>query len=375
MTRLLGVVHIVPHLHYGGAERMAVHLMTKLDSTRFRVSAISLSRQSGSDLERMLQARHISVSYMGKNSGFDPRMFTRVNCALREYQPDIVHTHVHVLRYALPSLLLRRPAVVVHTVHNLAEQEVEPRARWIQRLAFCSGIVPVSVAYEVAASLERVYGIREGLVVANCIPVETYRNPSYSRAAWRTKEGFRQDSMLFACIAQFRPQKNHRLLLEAFASGPARDSTVHLILAGTGETLEATKRQSEELGVSDQVHFLGPREDIPEVLGSVDAFVLASDFEGNPLAVMEAMAAGLPVAITRVGGVPEILESGVEGIVVASGDVRSLAEAMVILVENPSMRLRMGTAGAERARKFFDVPTMVCAYTRIYESLLNQHKG
>jgi glycosyltransferase involved in cell wall biosynthesis len=374
-TRPCRVVHIIPHLLHGGAERMAVHVMTNLDPARFHVAAISLRRQDGTDLERILEKEGIKVYYLGKGAGFDPRMFTRVYRALSEFRPDVVHTHVHVLRYALPALLAKRHPAVLHTVHNIAEGEVEPRARWIQRLAFRAGIVPVSVAHEVAASVERMYGIPPGLVVQNCIPVSSYRNPKMSRAEWRQRAGFREDQVLLGCIAQFRPQKNHVLLLEAFAAGPARQANAHLILAGRGETEEAAKRRTAELGISSQVHFLGLREDIPEVLGAIDAFVMASDFEGSPLAVMDAMAAGLPVATTRVGGVPEILDSGKEGIVVAAGDARSLADAMLVLTENPEMRRRMGAAGADRASKSLDLPIMAGEYAKIYARLFAQSQS
>jgi glycosyltransferase involved in cell wall biosynthesis len=314
----------------------------------------------------------LAVSHLGKSSGFDPRLFWGIYRVLDQIRPDIVHTHVHVLRYALPAMLLRRSAVMIHTVHNIAEWEIEPRARWIHRLAFGNGIVPVSVAHAVAASVKRMYGVSGGPVVPNCIPVKAYRCPSRSSCEWRRQEGFRSDDILLGCVAQFRVQKNHRLLLEAFASGPARHPHAHLVLIGQGETEEAAKRQVKALGISRQVHFLGLREDIPDALGAMDAFVLASDFEGNPLAVMEAMAAGLAVVTTGVGGVPEILESGKEGIVVAPGDAHSLAAAMLVVVENPEVRRRMGAAGNERASKSFDTPIMVGAYADIYTNLLEQ---
>src|SRR5689334_18351576 len=101
----INITHIIPHLRNGGAEQMAIHLMTGLDPARFKASAIVLGRRSGSSLEKILDGSNVPTIYLGKKSGFDPRMFLRVSRALRRLQPAVVHTHVHVLRYVLPHLL------------------------------------------------------------------------------------------------------------------------------------------------------------------------------------------------------------------------------------------------------------------------------
>jgi glycosyltransferase involved in cell wall biosynthesis len=346
--------------------------MTNLDRNRFTVGAICLSGRSGSVLERMLDEHRVHVFYLGKNAGFDPRTFLRVYRAIRDFKPDLVHSHVHVLRYALPALLAIGPRAKIHTVHNVAEGEVEPRARWIQRLAFSHGIVPVSVAREVAASLERMYGISDGLVVGNGIPVAAYRTTRRSRSEWRRQEGLRDDDVLLTCVAHFRPQKNHLLLIEAFADASSHCAKAHLILTGHGEMEPAARAKVRDLGLSSCVHFIGLRNDVSDVLAASDMFVLASDFEGSPLAVMEAMAAGLPIVTTGVGGVPEILDSGVEGIVVPAGSAEALAGAMCELLMDLSLRRRMGSAGAKRASEFLDLTIMAGKYSDIYGKLLTQ---
>src|SRR5215831_17661630 len=144
------VVQVVPMLCPGGAERVAVHIVSGLDRRRFEVAVISIWRRVGSDLERLLDGMDTRVSYLGKGPGFSGRTYHRLHRALRDYRPDVVHTHLHVLRYALPSLLLLKHMSSLHTVHNLAEREIEPRARCIQRCAFNHGVVPVAVSDEVA---------------------------------------------------------------------------------------------------------------------------------------------------------------------------------------------------------------------------------
>ena len=368
------VLHIVPTLSPGGAERVAVHIVTKLNGGRYEAVMVSLGSRLEGELDYLLEEAGIEVRYLGKPPGFDYRMYPRLHRVFKEYRPDVIHTHIQVLRYALPSMRFLKHASVVHTVHNLAEREIEPRARWIHRYAFTHGVVPVAVAQEVAVSLERVYGIKECRVVPNGIPTGSYAHPQTARREWREREGFRDNDVLFVCVARFSPQKNHALLLKAFAQGPASDPNAHLVVVGDGDLREQLHKQAKDLGLVGQIHFLGLRTDIPDVLGAMDVFVLSSDWEGNPLSVMEAMASGLPILSTAVGGVPDLCASGREGLLVQPGDLQRLSEAMAWLLRNREARHFFGMGAARRARENFDVSTMVRSYEELYDDLV-QHSS
>lgn len=365
------VLHVLANLGAGGAERMAVHIVLGLNSQRFEPAVVAYSGRYGSDLEQKLEAAGIKTWFLGKGPGFGWRTYPRLHRVFNEFRPDIVHTHVHVMRYAFPSLAYFKPRLMVHTVNNIAEQEIEPRARWLQRLAYKRGVIPVAVAREVAVSLERLYGIGGCRVVWNCIPTTLYASPQTPREIWRAKQGLSQENILFVCVARFATQKNHALLLNAFAKGPASDSKAHLVLAGEGVLRARLQRQVNELGLTSRVHFLGLRTDIPDVLGASDIFTLSSDWEGNPLSVIEAMAAGLPIVSTAVGGVPELLQDGKEGFIVQPGHAEQLSEAMMTLLNNASLRRAMGTAASARAKEKFDVSAMVRAYEELYSEVSN----
>jgi glycosyltransferase involved in cell wall biosynthesis len=364
------VVHIVPLLSPGGAERVAVHIARGLNRQRYEPVVISLSGRVGCDLDHMLEVAGIEVRYLGKRPGFDYRLYGRVHSALKEYEPDVIHTHLHVLRYTLPSMLLMKDVSVVHTVHNLAEREIEPRARLIQRYALTHGVKPIAVAEEVATSLKRLYGIRNCQVIPNCIPTGVYANPQIPRKEWRAKAGFKDTDVLFVCVARFAPQKNHALLLKAFAEGPASDPRAHLVLVGEGDLRAGLEKQAMKLELAGKAHFLGLRSDIPEVLGAMDVFVLSSDYEGNPLSVLEAMASGLPIVSTAAGGVPSLLENGKEGLLVPPGDLQGLAKSMNSLLKYRAGRESMGAAAASHARENFDVSHLVRCYEQVYEDLI-----
>lgn len=364
------VLHVLANLGgAGGAERMAVHIALGLNSQLFEPAVVAYSGRYGSDLEHQLEAGGIKTWFLDKGPGFGWRTYGRLHRVFQEFRPDIVHTHVHVMRYAFPSLVYFKPRLMVHTVNNMAEQEIEPRARWLQRLAYKRGVIPVAVAREVAVSLERLYGIGDCRVVWNCIPTNLYASPQTPRAIWRAKQGFSDEDVLFLCVARFAPQKNHELLLNAFAKGPASTAKAHLVLVGEGVLRARLQRQVNELGLTNRVHFLGLRRDIPDVLGAADVFTLSSDWEGNPLSVIEAMAAGLPIVSTAAGGVPELLQDGKEGFIVEQGRAEQLSEAMTILLNNPGLRRAMGAAASTRATEQFDVSAMVRAYEELYSEV------
>lgn len=369
------VLHVLANLGAGGAERMAVHIVLGLDRQRFEPAIVAYSGRYGSDLEQQLDQAGVKTWFLGKGPGFDWRTYYRLHRVFKEFRPDIVHTHVHVMRYAFPSLVLFKPRLMVHTVNNIAEREIEPRARWLQRLAYRRGVIPVAVAREVAVSIERLYGIGNSRVVWNCIPTHLYASPRISRQAWRKKQGFSDEDVLFVCVARFAPQKNHALLISAFAKGPAADPRAHLVLAGQGVLRAQLQERVNQLGLTNRVHFLGLRMDIPEVLGAADVFALGSDYEGNPLSVIEAMAAGLPIVSTAAGGVPELLQNGNQGFIVQPGHAEQLSEAMVTVLKNPELRQTMGAAAAARAKEKFDVSAMVRAYEELYDEVSSSSKA
>jgi len=360
------VLHVLANLGAGGAERMAVHIVRGLNTQRFEPAVVAYSGRYGSDLEQKLDLAGIKTFFLGKGPGFGWRTYPRLHRVFKEFRPDIVHTHVHVMRYAFPSLVYFKPRLMVHTVNNMAEHEIEPQARWLQRLAYMRGVIPVAVAREVATSLERLYGIGGCRVVWNCIPTDLYASPETPRAVWRAKQGFSEEDILLVCVARFAAQKNHALLINAFAKGPASHPKAHLVLAGEGVLRAQSQQRVNELGLTNRVHFLGLRRDIPDVLGAADIFVLSSDYEGNPLSVIEAMAAGLPIVSTAAGGVPELLQSGKEGFIAQPGHGDQISEAMMTLLNDGNLRRTMGAAASARAKEKFDVSAMVRAYEELY---------
>jgi glycosyltransferase involved in cell wall biosynthesis len=370
---LIRVLHVVAGFGAGGgAERVAANLLRTSDPEQFDVGAISLRGPLGTHVEETLAQDGIPVWYMGKGRGFDPLAFARVVRTMERFRPQVVHTHTYALRYAFPYMLCRRTPGMVHTVHNLAEKEIDWSGRLVHRIAFWRGVLPVAIAREVADSLRRVYRIDDFPLIPNGIPVDAFRQPSIVRERWRNKEGFAPTDVLFVCVGGLRPQKNPALLLEAFLRGPASDPRAQLLFVGRGVLRPELERQIGASGLQGRVHLLGLRSDIPEILNGADVFVLSSDYEGNPLSVMEAMAAGKPMICTAVGGVPELVEDGECGLLVPQRSEKDLADAMRHMLESPEARESMGEASARRAAERFDLRVMTKAYENLYRTAISK---
>jgi glycosyltransferase involved in cell wall biosynthesis len=370
------VLQVIPAFTVGGAEWMAAYLAAHLPADQFRRGVVSLHGARGSPIEEYLAHHSVPVYYINKRRGFDPTTWLRLYRLLRTLQPAIVHTHQTVGRYVYPACWAARQKIIVHTVHNIATGEIHSRFwRRFQGWAYRRGVLPVSIAQEVTRTFVQEYGRAPTLEIPNAIPTERYAPDPARRAVWRSQHAVPRDALVFTCVAGLRPLKNHRLLLQAFAQAAPQLPDALLLLVGPPDRLdpayaESLKALAQELGLGQRVRFLGSRADVPDILRASDVFVLSSDYEGNPLSVLEAMAAGLPVISTAVGGVPELVQHGTTGLLVPAGDACSLAEAIAQLGCDPARRAAMGNTARQTARERFDVRVMSLAYATLYQQLL-----
>ena len=167
-------------------------------------------------------------------------------------------------------------------------------------------------------------------------------------------------------MGRLEAQKNPLHLIRAFAEALREAPAAHLMMAGEGPLLESARQLAGQAGIAARVHFLGLCEDVAELLSACDLFVLGSDWEGAPLTILEAMAARLPVVATAVGGVPDLVEDGVTGILAPARDQSALGRAMAALELDSERRRRMGVAAANRVQRF-DQAGMIEAYAQLFE--------
>lgn len=365
----LDVLHVLPSLDLGGAEHIAVQLLRQSDPRRFATGAACLGPEQHTPLAAQLACAGIPVFFLDKRPGADPACALRLQRTIAHCGPRLLHTHQYVLPYVLPALLTRRELRCVHTVHNLADKEVTGAAQLAHHFAFRLGVTPVAIAEAVKASLQALYRAPEVPLIPNGIRVARYAPDAHQRHRVRRSLGLRPAHVVFVCIARLCEQKNPMALLEAFARGPGQDPRARLVFVGEGALREALEARVHELRLRS-VRILGARSNVPALLAAADVFALTSRWEGSPLAVMEAMAAGLPVVATSVGGVPELVHHGDTGLLVPPGASVALATALSRLLADGERRERMGEAAQRHARQHFDSRVMVARYEALYEQKL-----
>lgn len=368
----LRVLELIPTLKRAGAEQVAVSLACGLPAHGWQTRVVSMYDPFPGGFEPVLEAAGVPVVHLGKRRGLDLRMIPRLRAAIRDFAPHVLHSHSYLLRYLLPANAGLSGSRIVHTVHNLAEREVDTVGRWIHHAAFHHWVTPVAVGESVARSVESAYRLPAVITIPNGIALSRFRQPAVA-AAWRAAHGFAPELPLAVAVARLEPQKNPLGLLDAFAAALPGDSPWQLLLVGEGSLREAVEQRIREMGLASRVHLLGALPDVAPVLAAAELFVLASHWEGSPLAVMEALAAGLPIVATAVGSLPELVRHGTEGLLVPPGDAASLTGALRELMGDSPRRAQMRQAALLRASAFSE-EAMVAAYARLFQSVAEESR-
>lgn len=359
------IVQLLPALTVGGAERLAALLAREMTARGHAVTVVTLGPAVDSWIARDLEAAAVPTVSLDKAPGLDPRVVPRLRATLRRLRPEVVHTHLHVLKYLLPAWPPCRGRLIVHTVHNLATQEATRVDLAVQQVAFRVGVRAVAIGDAVAASMQEVYGRAPHALIPNGIPVAACQPPDGARRRLRTEAGLGDDVVLFFAAGRLNAQKDHASLVRAMAEPQVRAQGVRLWVAGDGELRPALEALITELDLGDSVRLLGLRSDVPALLAACDALVLSSVYEGNPLVVMEAMAAGRPVVATAVGCVPELVDD-TTGWLVPPGDVAALARTLAACATNATTLRHRGRQAAEVARLRFDTSVMTERYLSLF---------
>lgn len=363
------VAHILSSFAMGGQERMALDLATGQVRAGYRVTALSLAPPPDGPLAAEFRAVGAAVERVARpRPGVDPVLLVRLARWLRRNGVDLAHTHNRMaLIYGAPAAKLAR-ASVVHTKHGY-----NPRGGtrlWAGKLAGLCVDAFVAVSSETAEFARRRSEVDERRlsVIPNGVELTRFRPEPAARERVRAELGIREETFVAGTVGRTAVEKNQALLLRAVA--PLLGPGAHLIVAGDGPLLSALSELSRALGVAPFVHLLGARRDVPDVLNALDAFVLSSTIEGLPLVILEAMATGLPVISTSIGGIPNVIEEGVTGFLVPVGDEERLRARVAELRADPGLRHALGSRARSDAVTRFSAQRMGRDYIDLYERLL-----
>jgi glycosyltransferase involved in cell wall biosynthesis len=360
------VVEVLATGTSGGAQEHVYNLLTRIDHGRYDVSVVSLSPGSA---VRKLERAGIRVAVFDEPD--DAVAVGMLAAHLLTVCPDVVHNHMYRAEVvgtkaalALERLGLRRP-YVVSTVHSSRVRPLADREELRRLTPHMDRLVAVSRAIIAKIAEER----------GDAVPVELiYNGVDLSRydhqgpcCSLRAEYGLPADAQLVGVVARLEPEKGHATLLAAWPEVVRRCPTAYLLIVGEGSQRGPLEASARALGIADRVVFTGRRDDVPAVTAALDVAVLPSYREAQGLVVLEAMALGRPVVASNVGGIPEMIDDGVSGLLVPPEDPAALAAAIVRLLTDHPFADLLARRGHDLVHERFCVELMVRAIEDLYD--------
>ena len=352
LRRRLCVAHVTPGLDVGGLEKLLVEFARHADRGSFTLRFVSLGGRGA--LADEIEECGWPVTALDAPAGLRPGLILRLARLLRDWQADVIHTHderAHV--YGAFAGRLANIARICHTQHGRKMLSRRQKLLVAVSSRLIHGFVGVS---EDVGRWAMCQGVRSRQVrtIHNGIDVGRfpYSGPRPAGPA--------------VLVARLSPEKDVETLLRAASLVVRDDPGFRLEIAGDGPCMPSLRQMTTTLGLDQYVRFLGQVHDVPSVLGRAGLFVLSSLSEGISLTLLEAMASGLPVVATRVGGNPEVVADGETGLLLPASDPAALAAALLRLRRDGDKAARMGRAGRRRVEERFDVRRMVAEYEQMY---------
>jgi glycosyltransferase involved in cell wall biosynthesis len=376
----LKILYLTTSLDTYGPARALLNIATHLSPDRFDVVFCQCNGQAHGPIQDALRARAIPLHTLRATGPFDARTVYRLVKLLRAEAVQAVHTRLIRADFygRLAGRLARIPLILTNLVDVYSQHFGAWHGAGRGRLLYAADRATLGLAHLIVANSE---GVKNDLITKVGIPaskvrriyngVDTllYAPRPEARPRVRRQIGLSADHLVMGTVARLYPKKGVSTLLEAAAGLRSRIPGLRLLIVGDGPERQRLSEQAAALGLHDQVVFLGERTDVPDLLAAMDIFAFPSLFEGFPNAVLEAMAAGLPVVATDIPGTNEVVQDGITGYLVPVDDPKAFAAKLVILAAEPTRRLAFGTAGRQAVIERFSLGHVA----RQFETLYTQH--
>ncbi len=359
------VLHV---MNVAGAEMLVAETIRRLGS---RIEPVVFCLDEVGVLGERLQGEGVPVIAFGRREGLDLRVSRRMAREIKERRLQVIHGHQYTPFFygAIAARLSRMRPRVIFTEHGRHYPDVVSAGRRLaNRLLFDRLADHVNAVCEFSAhALSEKDGFAPGRiqVIENGVDLPRYTADTDVRTL-RVNLGLDPNRRYITTVARFHPVKDHRTLLEAFAKVARDRPEVDLLLVGDGALRSELERLAADLGTASRVRFLGVRDDVADLLLASDVFALTSVSEAASITLLEAMACALPVVVTAVGGNPEIVRDGVDGLLAPRRDVQAIANAMLRLLRDGELARTMGKSGADRVHARFQLDRTIERYYELY---------
>jgi glycosyltransferase involved in cell wall biosynthesis len=363
------VLWLVKGLGPGGAEQLLVNQAQATDRGALEVEAAYLVPWKNHLVPR-LEEQGVAVTCLDSSRDWDLRWAWRLRRRLREHPIDVIHNHsplvASVTRLLVRTLPRRERPALVYTEHNRWPRH-NRLTRLANRLTYRLDDAQLCVSEDVRETIPPELQPRVRVLVHG-VDVDAIRAQRASRDDVRRELGISPTEIVVGIVANFRREKAYEVWLDAAAEALRSPVPLRFVSVGQGPLEEEMRARLASMGLGERVMILGYREDAVRVMSGFDVFTLTSRHEGLPVALMDALALGLPVVATAVGGIPQAITDGVEGRLVSPDDPQALAAAYVEVASDPQRLAGMAAAAAERGRSF-DMDRPARELSALYESL------
>lgn len=364
------ILHIIPTLVRGGAEKQLTLLATGLAANGWDVHVCVLTHTG--PWEETLRQAGVPLTFIDKRWKIDPFAYRRLKKEIQRLQPDVVHTWL----FAANSYG-RQAAFAAGVKHVVAgERCVDPWKGTLQ-LVIDRYLARRTERIVTNSSGARDFYVSKGLPAAKftIIPngIAPFAPPvqAISREPLLRTLGVPENARLVAAIGRLWPQKRVKDIIWAADLIQCVREDVHFLVIGDGPQRRRLERYAEQCHVSERIHFLGERSDVPSLLPHLDLLMLASSYEGQSNAIMEAMSAGLPVVATNIPGNRDLVVPDETGLLVEVGDRASLAQKVLMILNDATLAGRLGSAGKARILSEFSMERMVERHEELYRGLID----
>ncbi len=366
--------HVLHQLAYAGAEVLAAALARQLKD---QFHSVFLCLDGLGQLGEELEAEGFTVVQLGREPGIDLKVSKRIRQAVKDHKIDLLHAHQYTpFFYSAMSRRMRHTPPILFTEHGRHYPDQRKLKRVIaNKILWRQHDRATAVGRFVARALVANEGFprTDVQVIYNGINPDQFMlpNPSQIRYLMRKELGLTEDQPIALQVARFHPVKSHATSIKAFSHVVEQLPNAVLLLAGDGQDKQLMQELARQLGISSQVRFLGVRTDIPKLMAASDVFVLSSLSEGISVTLLEAMAAGVPICTTDVGGNSEIVEHTVTGLLSPRQDAKALGSNLVQLLIDAPLRRKFVDASRRKLLAQFNQQQMHEGYTKLYRSMIH----
>lgn len=372
------VVHLIYRLDFGGLETLLAECINRMPSDRYRHAVVCLT--GFTDFAKAITAPGVEIYALEKPPGLALQIHLKLWKLLRRLRPAILHSYnLAAVEYSCTAMLAGVP-VRVHAEHGRDAGDpngTNKKHRFLRRVVTPFIDTYIAVSRDLQQWLQGFIGVpsHKSRFIPNGVDTDRFRpqiaGTTVLSSQWPT------GCFVIGTVGRAQDIKNHHGLIDAFLRlrnmlGEEEASRLRLAIVGDGPLLPSIRERVSKERLDDVVWLPGARTDIADIMRSFSVFVLPSLAEGTPVTILEAMATGLPIVATRVGGIPEVVKHDVHGLLVPPKDADALAQALLSYFRNPELSRIHGMAGRAAVEHQSSVKAMVASYLELYDAL--RHK-